>query len=1051
MIIEVAGRDPHHEAQVAWLLNTSRTVYPFEGQTRVYLSPLFRSGRVARGSVLFRAVTAIRPELRSEIASLEPETVYLTHVKTSRKHGAKSRQAYFDAGAGRRSTSMPYSKEKPAKLTVRVDPTTWDSLAGWEMHHARKVFPRSDRPAQISYQVFLDPPVDNNGLVDASAADSITATLTSWEQLWREVVPSSAEKVVLQGGVLHPTSSSDWLNLTFEGEPYSTSIRKSSTAKDIPLQLEFLGQDLLRRPQVMRRMDTGEVVYPASQHRRIRVGTLLYKAAYEFGEDAIRAALKQAGESVAFEHIPVIQLGQRAAFRDPLRGVYRRLSVPFRPGFTVNATAHPLKSSASANGDPREWILSEAHDEKNGRLVFVHRDQIRHARAIALHKTGQIASTEEQVEAVQRLYRWGYFNKPNGLTTDHLVDLLFDYHGEVFGTTATNGMFELTVAASTRFPKEPGRFWETVYLSLKEAEHIKPARAADRHLLDVASQLAAGLEETSQDRQWKSTHAKIIKALRSHPGGRLMATDLAKLTGLGRVALYTHDYRSLVAAENKRRAGMKRPKLAIELREYQEHTEDPEQAIVKALRSHPGGRMTVKELAKRADVGELTLYNYNYRSLVEAENKRRAGMRRPRPAIILLRPGRPPSAAGLEEETRREFVQKLVGAAVQANSWVRVLGTLAGSVTVALPAESPAPPTVAWPPQVSRKDSVRTVTGSLLGYAHMPEIIRSEAESLKAQMVPESQLALAHYVQSVINSRRQSGEVAMAHHRAADLFRHLEQGSGDSEWLRSVFQQIRGTGEIRLAPDRGFWIDELLRAPLREMTDEELTQALTASTQSFLLELRQSMAFAVDVYSTVRRQFHQNSSPTPQRDREPIQAKLETQPDAPAPKPADSESETRSPSEIPDRPAVVEELVVDEMVPLSIPVELAAQERLWVHLENGTFGNLSNVTWRVIPSEVEEAVSRLADFKEQDGIQRFIFLDAGTAQIQQIEARLPVGHAPVFQIDEETATYLSPAVIAALMSFRELAPDLLGPDGVRPDYELTLRRSKAGDLLLTLA
>ncbi|GEM_PF-3641897 len=170
---------------------------------------------------------------------------------------------------------------------------------------------------------------------------------------------------------------------------------------------------------------------------------------------------------------------------------------------------------------------------------------------------------------------------------------------------------------------------------------------------DLLPVIPAGLEEKSQDRQWKHTHAKIVKALRSHPGGLLMATDLAKRAGVGRVALYTHNYRSLVAAENKRRAGMKRPRLAIELREYQEHTEDPEQAIVKALRSHPGGRMTVEALAKLAGVGKLTLYNYNYRSLVEAENQRRAGMKRPRPAIILLRPGRPPSDAGLEERTTR--------------------------------------------------------------------------------------------------------------------------------------------------------------------------------------------------------------------------------------------------------------------------------------------------------------------------------------------------------------------------------------------------------------
>jgi len=185
---------------------------------------------------------------------------------------------------------------------------------------------------------------------------------------------------------------------------------------------------------------------------------------------------------------------------------------------------------------------------------------------------------------------------------------------------------------------------------------LEEAKPAFREQFKRALGIPARMEEAAEfrDPRRQRTHNKILSALQNHPGGRLTIKRLADLADVSTQTPYNHNYRSLIATENERRAGLKPPLPAIEI--------DVVAAITRALKDHAGGRLTVKGLAGSAGVSVRTLYYHNYRSLIADENEHRAGLKPPLPAIIVSGPGRSrrysESAAGLEERMP-QWMQRL--------------------------------------------------------------------------------------------------------------------------------------------------------------------------------------------------------------------------------------------------------------------------------------------------------------------------------------------------------------------------------------------------------
>ncbi|MBI3291638.1 MAG: hypothetical protein HYZ73_02355, partial [Elusimicrobia bacterium] len=124
----------------------------------------------------------------------------------------------------------------------------------------------------------------------------------------------------------------------------------------------------------------------------------------------------------------------------------------------------------------------------------------------------------------------------------------------------------------------------------------------------------------------------IRDALRSHPGGRLTSKELVKLSGVGKTALFiTYNYKALVVEENARRANEIPPRPPI----VPLGRNMGRIAIVTALRAHPGGWLRRAELARLAEVKVDMLERHKWRSLVSEENAQRAKERPPRPAIVI--------------------------------------------------------------------------------------------------------------------------------------------------------------------------------------------------------------------------------------------------------------------------------------------------------------------------------------------------------------------------------------------------------------------------------
>jgi len=128
-------------------------------------------------------------------------------------------------------------------------------------------------------------------------------------------------------------------------------------------------------------------------------------------------------------------------------------------------------------------------------------------------------------------------------------------------------------------------------------------------------------------------HIAIVTALRAHPGGWLRRAELARLAGVSVDMLERYKWKSLVSEENARRAQQEElpgrsPMIVI----------DKQTAILAVLAVHPGGPLTVRELADLAGINfHEGLPNSNYRSLVREENVRRAAEVPPRTPIEIVR------------------------------------------------------------------------------------------------------------------------------------------------------------------------------------------------------------------------------------------------------------------------------------------------------------------------------------------------------------------------------------------------------------------------------
>lgn len=135
----------------------------------------------------------------------------------------------------------------------------------------------------------------------------------------------------------------------------------------------------------------------------------------------------------------------------------------------------------------------------------------------------------------------------------------------------------------------------------------------------------------------------IADALRRHPGGPLTVRQLADQAQVSQSALFSHNYRDLIAQENKRQAAEVPERLPIIVPAPPRQEDEIVAAIAAALQGHPGGQLSAGELAALADVHLASLESHNYQELIAQENLRRLAEDPPRPAIELFVPSEHPA------------------------------------------------------------------------------------------------------------------------------------------------------------------------------------------------------------------------------------------------------------------------------------------------------------------------------------------------------------------------------------------------------------------------
>ena len=158
---------------------------------------------------------------------------------------------------------------------------------------------------------------------------------------------------------------------------------------------------------------------------------------------------------------------------------------------------------------------------------------------------------------------------------------------------------------------------------------------------------SAGLEEgiASTRPVWVRNHQTLIQTIRQLPGGVVRKANLARRSRLPEQTLDRHGWRKLAHDEKVRRASMDPPDppLFLNLRE----------AIVAALKAHPGGVVRRLWLAEQMGVHESTLSRYRWVRFLSIENRRRAALDPPGVPLQRDPRGKRPvsrrsAAAGLE-------------------------------------------------------------------------------------------------------------------------------------------------------------------------------------------------------------------------------------------------------------------------------------------------------------------------------------------------------------------------------------------------------------------
>ncbi len=494
LALEIAVADPHHEVQAASRLDTGEQVYPFEGQMRFYLDPPFENGRVQEGALFFRTFSwPPRSKFWKEVARINPKTVIATHVKTRRLKKRKTAKVYFNVGTGPKSTTLTYHKREGLPLlTVRLDPKTGEPLQAWKMGPDEPVFPRSDARLS-SYKVFADPKLAPNGLVaqNPQANPGVEVVNAPWARVWRQVVQPDTRTVVVQGAVPFEEAPYKQLVFFFAGELFPTAIPIGETPPS--LQISFLAQDPYRRPQEVHRMDTGEVVYPAPNHRKVVVDPVLengrvisgklYKAASQISSKSVQAALRMAQQRVVFVNMSIFDRAGKIGFWDPVARKRRSTSLPYQPGVSITGVAEKVGK--------KKWAIARVYDGAGREIFPTGREVIARTKIKLLDKK---APTSDRVLAAEQLFRLGALDIPNGVTTPLLQDVLSDYHQQIFGRVGAEPFMRLSNRAARRYEAEPGKFWQIVFHPLQEAEHLPPLQA-ERRLGAAAQTVAAGAEE----------------------------------------------------------------------------------------------------------------------------------------------------------------------------------------------------------------------------------------------------------------------------------------------------------------------------------------------------------------------------------------------------------------------------------------------------------------------------------------------------------------------------------------------------------------------------
>ncbi len=124
----------------------------------------------------------------------------------------------------------------------------------------------------------------------------------------------------------------------------------------------------------------------------------------------------------------------------------------------------------------------------------------------------------------------------------------------------------------------------------------------------------SGLEEKENPGHsaWLQTDRLIDNFLRGHPGGPLTEKELAAGIDRHPRTMANHNYKDRVRAENTRRVSLNPPLPPIFL--------DRREVIITALRKHPGGFLTAKQLAKLTTLSTTALDHNGYRTLIDEEN-----------------------------------------------------------------------------------------------------------------------------------------------------------------------------------------------------------------------------------------------------------------------------------------------------------------------------------------------------------------------------------------------------------------------------------------------